>query len=263
MSETIISVQGITKELGGRAILKGVDLEVLRGETIVILGSSGSGKSTLLRCLVGLMPPDEGSVELFGTNIYQANRAQLLELRRKIGVAFQGSALFGSMTIGENVELAWKELTDVPDVNRHIIARVKLGMVGLENAIDLYPSELSGGMQKRASLARALSMDPELVFFDEPSAGLDPVTAADLDQLLIRLKEAFGMTLVVVTHEMESAFMIADRLALLQEGQFIIVDTPEAVKNSDDERVRSFLDRRPSEPADGGESFQRFLEELV
>jgi phospholipid/cholesterol/gamma-HCH transport system ATP-binding protein len=262
MDQPIIKVHGVKKELGGRAILKGVDLEVYPGETVAILGSSGSGKSTLLRCMVGLMAPDSGSVKLFDTDIYRARRDKLLELRRKIGVAFQGSALFGSMTVGENVELAWKELTDVPAVNRHIIARVKLGMVGLEDSVDLYPSELSGGMQKRASLARALTMDPALVFFDEPSAGLDPVTAADLDQLLIRLKEAFKMTLVVVTHEMESAFMIADRLALLQEGQFIIVDTPEAVRNSDDSRVRSFLDRRPSEPADGGAKFQQFLEEL-
>lgn len=263
MTEPILEVRGIKKALGGKSILKGVDLEVHRGETVAILGSSGSGKSTLLRCLVGLMAPDSGTVKLFGTDIYRAGRAQMLEVRRKIGVAFQGSALFGSMTVAENVELAWKELTDVPEVNRRIIARVKLGMVGLEDAMEFYPSQLSGGMQKRASLARALTMDPELVFFDEPSAGLDPVTAADLDQLLIRLKEAFGMTLVVVTHEMESAFMIANRLALLQEGQFIIVDTPEAVRSSDDPRVRSFLDRRPSEPADGGEKFRQFLEELA
>jgi phospholipid/cholesterol/gamma-HCH transport system ATP-binding protein len=164
--------------------------------------------------------------------------------------------------VAENVELPLAELTDVPPKNRRILARIKLGMVGLEDAMDQHPSELSGGMRKRAALARALALDPEIVFFDEPSAGLDPVTAAGLDQLLVQLKKVFEMTLVVITHEMQSAFTIADRLALMHEGHFRVVDVPEVVRRSQDPIVRRFLDRQPPAPTDGGEKFRKFLGEL-
>ena len=251
------------KTYDGRCILDGVDLDVYCGETLVILGGSGSGKSTLMRVLIGLEPPDEGTVKIWNTDFYDAPERELAKIRRRIGMAFQGGALFGSMTVAENVELPWKELTDVPATTRRIIARIKLGMVGLEDAMNLRPSQLSGGMKKRASLARALSLDPEIVFFDEPSAGLDPVTAAGLDQLIMRLKKAFDVTLVVVTHEMESAFYIADRLALLHEGRFLIIDTPEVVRQCDDPIVRRFLDRQPPPPEDGATKFRSFLKELA
>jgi phospholipid/cholesterol/gamma-HCH transport system ATP-binding protein len=258
----VIEVRGVRKTLAGRRVLDGVDLNVKKGETLVILGSSGSGKSTLLRTLVGLLPPDEGCVRIWGTDIYAAEEEELAGIRRRLGMSFQGGALFGSMTVAENVELPLAELTEVPAKNRRILARIKLGMVGLEDAMDQHPSELSGGMRKRAALARALALDPEIVFFDEPSAGLDPVTAAGLDHLLIQLKKVFEMTVVVITHEMQSAFTIADRIALIHEGRFLVVDVPDVVRQSQDPVVRRFLDRLPPEPTDDGAKFRKFLEGL-
>jgi phospholipid/cholesterol/gamma-HCH transport system ATP-binding protein len=257
-----IEVRGVSRTFGGRRVLCDLDLDVRAGETLVILGASGSGKSTLLRTLVGLDPPDEGTVRIWGTDLYSASEAELAAIRRRLGMAFQGGALFGSMTVAENVELPLAELTDMPAMNRRILARIKLGMVGLEDAMDQRPSQLSGGMRKRAALARALALDPQIVFFDEPSAGLDPVTAAGLDHLLLQLRKVFEMTLVVITHEMQSAFLIADRLALMHEGRFLVVDVPDVVRRSEDPVVRRFLDRQPPELTGGGEKFRKFLEEL-
>jgi phospholipid/cholesterol/gamma-HCH transport system ATP-binding protein len=257
----MIEVRGLRKSFGKQEVLKGVDLSVRKGETLVILGGSGCGKSTLLRCLVGLERPDAGTVRIQGIDIF-ADPQGLSALRRRMGMAFQGGALFGSMTIAENIELPLVEFTKLPASTRRIIARIKLGMVGLEDAMDRMPSELSGGMKKRAALARALALDPEIVFFDEPSAGLDPVTAAGLDQLLVQLKKAFGATLVVVTHELVSAFTIADRLALMHEGRFALTDTPAVVRESRDPTVRGFLDRHPPETMDSAEKFRRFIDDL-
>jgi len=256
-----IEVRALQKSYGEQRVLRGVDLEVLRGETLVILGGSGSGKSTLLRCLVGLERPDAGSVLVCDTDIFAADRSSLAALRKRMGMAFQGGALFGSMTVAENVELPLAEFTDVPGSTRRIIARIKLGMVGLEDAMDRLPSELSGGMRKRAALARALALDPEILFFDEPSAGLDPVTAAGIDELLLQLRRVFDVTIVVVTHEMASAFAIADRLALMHEGRFIVVDTPDAVRECQHPVVRNFLDRRPPESLGDAAKFKKFLED--
>ena len=258
----VLEVKSLRKTYDGRCVLDKVDLEVRQGETLVILGASGSGKSTLLRILVGLERPDAGSVRIWGTDIFEADKHQLSQIRRRMGMAFQGGALFGSMTVAQNIELPLTEFTRVPAITRRIIARIKLGMVGMEDAMDRLPSQLSGGMRKRASLARALALDPDIVFFDEPSAGLDPVTAAGLDELLLRLKKAFEVTLVVVTHEMASAFAIADRLALMHEGRFLIIDSPEAVRKCQDPVVRRFLDRRPPDSPDGVTKFRKFLEEL-
>jgi phospholipid/cholesterol/gamma-HCH transport system ATP-binding protein len=235
---------------------------VNEGETLVILGGSGSGKSTLLRCLVGLEEPDAGTVRIKGVDIFDASDDRLYNLRKHMGMAFQGGALFGSMTVAENIELPLIEFTKLPATTRRIIARIKLGMVGLEDAMDRLPSELSGGMVKRAALARALALDPDIVFFDEPSAGLDPVTAAGIDRLLVQLKKAFSVTLVVVTHEMASAFTIADRLALMHRGRFVVTDAPQVVRSSADPVVRSFLDRRPPESLDSAEKFRKFIEQL-
>ncbi len=259
---TAIEVRGLRKSFGNHTVLAGLDLSVRTGETLVILGGSGSGKSTLLRCMVGLERPDAGTVKIRDIDIFGGDPHKLANLRRRMGMAFQGGALFGSMTVAQNIEVPLTEFTRLPPTTRRIVARIKLGMVGLEDAMDQRPSELSGGMRKRAALARALALDPEFLFFDEPSAGLDPVTAAGLDQLLLKLKNAFGVTLVVVTHELESAFAIADRLALMNEGRFLIVDTPEVVRACQDPVVRGFLDRRPSETLDGAARFRRFIDEL-
>jgi len=259
--QPVIDVRALEKSYGDQRVLCGVDLEVRRGETLVILGGSGSGKSTLLRCLVGLERPDAGSVRVCDTDIFAADRTSLAALRKRMGMAFQGGALFGSMTVAENVELPLAEFTDVPESTRRIIARIKLGMVGLEDAMDRLPSELSGGMRKRAALARALALDPEILFFDEPSAGLDPVTAAGIDELLLQLRRVFDVTIVVVTHEMSSAFAIADRLALMHEGRFIVIDTPDAVRESQHPVVRNFLDRRPPESMGDAAKFKKFLED--
>jgi phospholipid/cholesterol/gamma-HCH transport system ATP-binding protein len=256
-----VAVRGLRKDYEGTTVLHGIDLDVRHGETLVILGGSGSGKSTLLRCMVGLEAPDAGSVEVFGVDVNRAEDAELSALRRRMGMAFQGGALFGSMTVAENVELPLVEFTDLAPSTRHIVARIKLGMVGLEDSMHKLPEELSGGMVKRAAFARALALDPEIVFFDEPSAGLDPVTAAGIDALLLKLKQAFDVTQVVVTHELESAYAIADRLALIHEGRVLIVDEPDVVRRSQDPLVRRFLDRQPV-PDDGGTKFRQFLDDL-
>ena len=258
-TESVIRVRGVRKSFGPKAVLCGLDLDVRKGETLVILGGSGSGKSTLLRTIVGLERPDQGTIEVQGINIYEAEKAELGRLRERMGMAFQAGALFGSMTIAENVELPLKEFSRLPASTRRIVSRIKLGLVGLEEAMDRLPSQLSGGMRKRAALARALALDPDILFFDEPSAGLDPITAAGLDRLLLQLRDAFGVTLVVVTHEMESAFAIADRLALMHLGRFRIVDTPDAVRRCDDPVVRAFLDRRPPELMDGSKRLHSLL----
>ena len=255
-----IEVRGLEKSYGSRQILRGVDLTVPVGETLVILGGSGSGKSTLLRCLMGLETPDAGVVQVHGQDLANAPRQVLLDLRQRMGVAFQGSALFGSLTVAGNVDLPLKEFTDLPASTRRIIVQIKLALVGLEGAADHYPSELSGGMQKRAAFARAMALDPDLLFCDEPSAGLDPVTAAGLDRLLIELRQVFNMTLVVVTHEMESAMTIAQRLVLMHEGRFVVSGTPDEIRADQHPVVRRFLDREAEKESLGGIRYQRLIQ---
>jgi len=257
-----IEVRGLRKAFGRHVVLDGVDLTVNYGETLVILGGSGSGKSTLLRCMVGLEQPDEGSVHLCGEDLFQIDAKRLLKLRRRIGMAFQSGALFGSMTVGENIELPLAEFTDLPPTTRRIVARLKLGMVGLEDAMDLRPAELSGGMIKRAALARALALDPDVVFFDEPSAGLDPVTGAAIDNLMVEIRRIFEATFVVVTHEMISAFTIADRIALMHEGRFVVIGTPDVVAESEDPIVRAFLDRKAPDSLASPEKLRQFIDDL-
>lgn len=247
--DVAIRIERLEKSYRGEPILRGIDLAVRRGEILVILGASGSGKSTLLRCLVGLERPDSGSVRLSGVDLFGPDRQALARLRERMGVAFQGGALFGSMSVAENVDLPLAEFTRLPESTRRIVVDIKLALVGLRHARNLLPAELSGGMVKRAALARAMALDPELLFCDEPSAGLDPITSAGLDQLLLRLREVFGVTLVVVTHELESAFTIADRIALLHRGQVRVVGSPAELEASEDPVVRRFLDREPEEEA--------------
>jgi phospholipid/cholesterol/gamma-HCH transport system ATP-binding protein len=233
---------------GGREILHGITFDVQRGETLVILGGSGSGKSTLLRTLVGLQKPTSGEVWIRGKNFTAISDEERDEIRTRLGMSFQGGALFGSMTVGENVALPLVEHTKLEPSTVEIMVRLKLDQVGLSGFEDFLPSQLSGGMKKRAAVARALAMDPEILFFDEPSAGLDPIIAAGIDQLILELKKAFHMTIIVVTHELASAYLIADRMVLINKGDLIAMGTVQEMQNSKHPKVRQFLDRVP-EPA--------------
>jgi phospholipid/cholesterol/gamma-HCH transport system ATP-binding protein len=242
-SQALISLRNLRVNYGEREILHGISFDVLRGETLVILGGSGSGKSTLLRTLVGLEKPTSGEIWIKGKNIAALSELELDEIRKRIGMSFQGGALFGSMTVGENVALPLREHTKLEDTTIQIMLRLKLEQVGLEGFEYYMPSQLSGGMKKRAAVARALAMDPEILFFDEPSAGLDPIIAAGIDQLIIELKQAFRMTIIVVTHELASAYLIADRMVLIDKGNIVAIGTPDAMRASTQPRVRQFFDR--------------------
>ena len=244
-SQAMISLRNLRVSYGEREILHGISFDVMRGETLVILGGSGSGKSTLLRTLVGLERTSSGEIWLKGKNIAAISSQEMDEIRKKIGMSFQGGALFGSMTVGENVALPLREHTKLEDSTIEIILRLKLDQVGLSGFEDYMPSQLSGGMKKRAAVARALAMDPEILFFDEPSAGLDPIIAAGVDQLILELKQAFHMTIIVVTHELASAFLIADRMVLIDKGNVVAIGSKEEMRSSTHPRVRQFLDRIP------------------
>jgi phospholipid/cholesterol/gamma-HCH transport system ATP-binding protein len=242
-TEPVISLRDLRVSYGEREILHGISFDVVRGETLVILGGSGSGKSTLLRTLVGLEQPSAGEIWIKGRNIATTSAAQMDEIRKKIGMSFQGGALFGSMTVGENVALPLREHTHLADSTIEVILRLKLQQVGLEGFEYYTPAQLSGGMKKRAAVARALAMDPEILFFDEPSAGLDPIIAAGIDELILELKRAFHMTIIVVTHELASAFLIADRMLMIDKGNIVALGTTEEMRSSAQPRVRQFLDR--------------------
>jgi len=252
LAEPVISLRDLRVSYGEREILHGISFDVVRGETLVILGGSGSGKSTLLRTLVGLEKPSAGEIWIKGRDLAKTSEAEMDEIRTKIGMSFQGGALFGSMTVGENVALPLREHTHLEDSTIEIILRLKLQQVGLEGFEYYTPAQLSGGMKKRAAVARALAMDPEILFFDEPSAGLDPIIAAGIDQLILELKRAFRMTIVVVTHELASAFLIADRMLLIDKGNIVALGTTEEMRSSTQPRVRQFLDRI-AEPEISGE----------
>src|SRR2546427_3808147 len=250
--EAMISLRNLRVSYGDSEILHGINFDVMPGETLVILGGSGSGKSTLLRTLVGMERPSSGEIWLKGKNIAAISSDEMNAIRKKIGMSFQGGALFGSMTVGENVALPLREHTKLEETTIEIILRLKLDQVGLAGFENYMPSQLSGGMKKRAAVARALAMDPEILFFDEPSAGLGPVIAAGVDQLILDLKKAFHMTIVVVTHELASAFLIADRMVLIDKGNVVAIGTTDEMRASAHPRVRQFLDRI-AEPAVSGE----------
>jgi len=241
--EPMVSLRDLRVSYGDREILHGITFDVKRGETLVILGGSGSGKSTLLRTLVGLERPSSGEIWIKGKDIAKISQTELDEIRKHIGMSFQGSALFGSMTVGENVALPLREHTKLEDSTIEIMLRLKLEQVGLAGFEYYMPSQLSGGMMKRAAVARAMAMDPEILFFDEPSAGLDPIIAAGIDQLILEMKKAFRMTIIVVTHELASAFLIADRMVLIDKGNVVAIGTKEEMRASKQPRVRQFLDR--------------------
>lgn len=241
MPSVAIQVRDVTKIYGGRTVLDAIRLDVMDGETLVILGGSGSGKSTLLRLMIGNVKPDGGDVVGLGKSVCHMTPGELDDYRKSIGVLFQSGALFNSMSVADNVALPLREHTDLPEETIQIMVKIKLELVGLREHAEKMPAQLSGGMKKRAGLARALALDPKILFYDEPSAGLDPVTSAEIDQLIIKLNKLLGVTSVVVTHEMDSAFRIADRMVLLDRGKFIVSGAPEELKNSTDPLVRQFV----------------------
>jgi phospholipid/cholesterol/gamma-HCH transport system ATP-binding protein len=240
----VIEVNRLDWSFGTRQVLFDVNMKVHEGEIMVIMGGSGSGKTTLLRHLVGLMPPVPDRVKLLGQDIGGLKALDKLELRRKIGVAFQFGALFSSMNVAENVKLPLRELAHLDEKTMDIMARLKLEVVNLSGFGALMPAELSGGMVKRASIARAIVMDPKLVFLDEPSSGLDPVVSSALDDLILRLREAMDISLVVVTHDVESAFKIGDRITVLDKGRIVACQTPDEIRANPNERVQNLIHRR-------------------
>ncbi|HEY5299931.1 MAG TPA: ATP-binding cassette domain-containing protein [Acetobacteraceae bacterium] len=249
----MIRAEGLMQRFGARVIFRDVSFEVAEGEVFVILGGSGCGKSTVLRQLIGLQPPTAGSIEIAGVRVTGDDAwAARQKTQRRIGVMFQAGALFGSMTLLGNVMLPMEMFTDLPPEARAAVARVKLGLVGLADAADQYPVEVSGGMAKRAAIARAMALDPPLLFLDEPSAGLDPITSAGLDRLILDLRTSLGATFVVVTHELASILAIADRCIMLDAhafpdaGGLIAEGDPRRLgADSEDARVRAFFRREP------------------
>jgi phospholipid/cholesterol/gamma-HCH transport system ATP-binding protein len=232
--DAVIEVDHLVMRFGRQTVLAGLDLKVRRGETLVVMGGSGCGKSTLLRLMIGSIQPTQGAIRLFSQDIGRSSEQDLDAVRRRFGILFQSGALYQSMSIADNVALPMRELTDLPDDLINLQVKMKLEAVGLREHADKFPAQISGGMKKRAGLARALALDPEIIFYDEPSAGLDPVTSAEIDQLILTLTKKLGVTSVVVTHEMDSAFTIADRMVMLDKGRCLKI-----APRQDYERIRN------------------------
>ena len=244
----IIRVVDVEKSFGSNKVLRGTNLSIRKGETIVIIGRSGCGKSVLLKHMIGLLKPDRGKVYVDGTDVTVLEHRQLFDLRQKFGMLFQGSALFDSLTVWENVGLGLIEHTDLPHDEIRSRASEKLALVGLKGVEDVKPAELSGGMKKRVGLARAITMDPEIVLYDEPTTGLDPIMADVINELICNLKRSLSITSVVVTHDMTSAYKIGDRIAMLYEGEIIYDGTPEDVRCCGHPVIQQFVEGRAEGP---------------
>lgn len=237
----MIKVVNLYKKFKDRVVLHNINLEVNKGETLVIIGGSGSGKSTLLKLLIGLLRPDGGQIFIDDKEISHMTEEQLDKIRLNMGMVFQYSALFDSMNVGENVSFGLREHSKLSTEQIDKIVEEKLNLVELSGFANYMPNELSGGMKKRVSLARAIAFEPQILLYDEPSSGLDPVTSAKIDELIVQMQKLLGVTSVVVTHDMKSAFYIADRIAMLYQGKMIAIGTPEEIRNSTDSRVLEFI----------------------
>lgn len=261
--DAAIAIRGLIKRFGDRTILKGIDLDIIRGKTTVIMGGSGSGKSTLLKHLIGLLKPDEGAVYYDGVNIANHNEDQMNELRLRLGMLFQGAALLNSLTVGENVALPLREHSNLPDEVISTVVKMKLQMVGLRGFEDLRPSEISGGMKKRVGLARAIVLDPQIVFYDEPSAGLDPIVSAVVDQLIMDLTRKMQITSVVVTHDMTSAFRIAHYMVMIYQGKVVAYGTPDEIRNNPEPIVQQFIHGKPEGVIPLEQSKEAFIQDIL
>jgi phospholipid/cholesterol/gamma-HCH transport system ATP-binding protein len=242
LPEQAIEFHGVWKRLGAKVVLRGVDLSVARGECLVVIGRSGTGKSVLLKHVVGLLGPDRGTVRVNGIDVATLADKELLSLREQMGMLFQGGALFDSMTVGENVGLALREHTPLPESQIEMVVTEKLSLVGLSGTEGSRPSSLSGGMKKRAALARSLAMNPKIMLYDEPTTGLDPITADVINRLIRQLQDRLGITSIAVTHDMRSAYHIADRIAMLHEGRIHAIGTPDEIQNTKDPILRQFIE---------------------
>ncbi|MCX5679976.1 MAG: ABC transporter ATP-binding protein [Candidatus Omnitrophica bacterium] len=261
--EIVIRSENVSRKFGDRSILNGISLEVYRGETFVIMGGSGCGKSTLLRHLIGALKPDSGKVYLLGKELSGLSEGEMDMIKKKIGMCYQSAALFDSMTVGDNVSLPLREHTKLDKSVIDIVVKMKLELVGLRGFEDLMPSQLSGGMRKRVGLARAIVMDPEIIFYDEPTAGLDPIVAGVIDKLILDLSKKLSITSVVVTHDMKSVFSIADRVAMLYEGKVLEVGSPDEIKNSSNPMIRQFIAGSPDGPIKFFQQKDDYLEHLI
>ncbi len=261
--EVVIRVKNLTKNFGERRILNGINLDIYEGETLVVMGGSGCGKSTFLRHLIGAIRPDSGEVWMFGKNIATAPDEEMDEIRKKFGMLFQSGALFDSMTVGENIALPLREHAKLDENIIGIIIKMKLEQVGLRGFENLMPSQLSGGMKKRVGLARAIAMDPKIVFYDEPTAGLDPVMTGVIDKLTIDLTKKLQITSVVVTHDMNSVFRIADRIVMLHQGNIVQIGTSDEIKNSKNPLVRQFITGDAEGPISFVQKGDDYLEHLT
>ncbi len=261
--EIVLKVHDLVKDFGGRRILNGINLEIYQGETLVIMGGSGCGKSTLLRHLIGAIRPDSGEVWMFGKNIAKASEDEMDQIRKRFGMLFQSGALFDSMTVGDNIALPLREHTKLDESVIRIVVKMKLDLVGLRGFENLMPSQLSGGMKKRVGLARAIVMDPTIVFYDEPTAGLDPVMTGVVDKLTMDLTKKLNITSVVVTHDMNSVFRIANRIVMLHQGNVLQIGTPDEIRHSKDPIVRQFISGEAEGPIQFVQSGDDYLEHLT
>lgn len=243
-----IRVVNLHKSFGKNHVLRGVHLEVREGESMVVIGGSGSGKTVLIKCIIGLVRPDEGEITIDGLEISSLNEKRMNEVRKKFGMLFQWGALFDSMTVWENVGFGLRQQKDLKREDIRTIASEKLALVGLKNVEDLMPSDLSGGMRKRVSLARALAIEPEILLYDEPTTGIDPIMADAINDLIIQMREKLQVTSIAITHDMKSAYKIGDRIAVLYQGEIIEVGTPEEIRRSPNPIIQQFIEGRSEGP---------------
>jgi len=247
-SLTKIRVVNVHKSFGENHVLRGCDLEVQQGESMVVIGGSGSGKTVLIKCIIGLMRPDEGEIYVDGLEITSLKERTMNDVRKKFGMLFQGGALFDSLRVWENVGFGLQQHTHLGEEEIRRIASEKLRLVGLKDIEDVMPVELSGGMRKRVSLARAIAMEPEILLYDEPTTGIDPIMADAINELIVRMREKLNVTSIAITHDMKSAYKIADRIAMLYQGKIIEVGTPEEIKNSPNPIVQQFIQGKSEGP---------------